>query len=217
MSAWKSVAVAVTLLAGAGSWIAFGPNYSTPVPARAPEVSPAKPAEPPAAALSTAAPAAPSVAAQTTARQEPPPATAVEPAVPKPRSEASRAAGRRDFTNPLAESYPPGTPPPRRAANAEPEVAADFDRIGRMLLNYRSLTGGNPVGTNAEIMQALMGGNPKGAQLGPPAGQQLNANGELIDRWGTPYFFHQLSKDLMEIHSAGPDRRMGNADDIVSD
>ena len=68
------------------------------------------------------------------------------------------------------------------------------------------------MGTNAEIMKAIMGGNPKGAQLGPPEGQTLNGNGELIDRWGTPYFFHQLSKDLMEIRSAGPDRRMGNAE-----
>ncbi len=59
--------------------------------------------------------------------------------------------------------------------------------------------------------------NPKGAQLDPPEGQSLNENGELIDRWGTPYFFHQLSKDLMEIHSAGPDRRMGNEDDLIGD
>lgn len=86
-----------------------------------------------------------------------------------------------------------------------------------MLRAYHDLTGENPVGTNAEIMKTVMGGNPKNAQLGPPDGQTLNGNGELVDRWGTPYFFHQLSKDLMEIHSAGPDRRMGTGDDIVSD
>ena len=86
-----------------------------------------------------------------------------------------------------------------------------------MLRAYRTIAGENPVGTNAEIMKAIMGGNPKGAQLGPPDGQTLNADGELIDRWGTPYFFHQLSKDLMEIQSAGPDRRMGTQDDLVSD
>jgi hypothetical protein len=101
--------------------------------------------------------------------------------------------------------------------NSDPEVAADFDRISLMLRDYRTLTGENPVGTNAEIMKAIMGGNPKGAQLAPPEGQTLNETGELLDRWGTPYFFHQLSKDLMEIHSAGPDRRRGTRDDIVSD
>ena len=85
-----------------------------------------------------------------------------------------------------------------------------------MLRDYRTLTSENPVGTNAEIMQAIMGGNPKGARLGPPEGQSLNDKGELIDRWGTPYFFHQLGKDQMEIHSAGPDQRMGTEDDLIS-
>jgi hypothetical protein len=98
-----------------------------------------------------------------------------------------------------------------------PEVAADFEEVALMLRNYRALTGENPVGTNAEIVKALNGDNPKGAHLGPPDGEGLNENGELIDRWGTPYFFHALTKDLMEIHSAGPDRRMWNEDDLVSD
>jgi hypothetical protein len=36
----------------------------------------------------------------------------------------------------------------------------------------------------------------------------------LIDRWGTPYFFHALSGEHMEIHSAGPDRQFHSADDL---
>ena len=133
-----------------------------------------------------------------------------------PSVEAARAASRRDYTNPLVVSYPPSTPPPRQAVDSEPEVANDFDKISLMLRDYRTLAGENPVGTNAEMMQAIMGGNPKGARLGPPEGQSLNAAGELIDRWGTPYFFHQLGKDQLEIHSAGPDRRMGTEDDLIS-
>ena len=134
----------------------------------------------------------------------------------QPSAEAARAASRRDYANPLVVSYPPSTPPPRQAADSEPEVANDFDKISLMLRDYRTLAGENPVGTNAEMMQAIMGGNPKGARLGPPEGQSLNAAGELIDRWGTPYFFHQLGKDQLEIHSAGPDRRMGTEDDLIS-
>ena len=199
-----SIAIAICLLVGVGYWFGPRPNWPSRIPPAAPEISSAKPAEPP-------------VAADTAAPQEPPLAKVSAPAVPRPRAEQASAASRRDLANPLVVSYPPDTPVPRRASNASPEIAADFDKINLMLRDYRSLTGENPVGTNAEIMHAIMGGNPKGAQLGPPAGQQLNANGELIDRWGTPYFFHQLSKDLMEIHSAGPDRRMGNEDDFVSD
>lgn len=85
-----------------------------------------------------------------------------------------------------------------------------------MLRDYRTITGENPVGSNAEIMKSLMGGNAKGAMLGPPEGMAVNGDGELVDRWGTPYFFHQLSKDLMEIHSAGPDMIRGTEDDVIS-
>lgn len=88
-------------------------------------------------------------------------------------------------------------------------------RVRRMVTDYHTLTGENPVGTNAEIMAAVMGKNPRQAVLGPPEGIALNRQGELVDEWGTPYFFHQLSRDLMEIHSAGPDKIMGTADDIV--
>ena len=108
-------------------------------------------------------------------------------------------------------------PAPRRVSDVIPEAAPDFDKISLMFRNFRTLTGENPTGTNAEIMAAILGGNPKGAKLGPPEGQEINADGELIDRWGTPYFFHQLSKDKMEIRSAGPDKRMWNEDDIIGD
>ncbi len=94
--------------------------------------------------------------------------------------------------------------------------AIETDKVTLMLRDYRTRLGENPVGTNAEIMKAVMGGNPKGATFGPPEGQALNANGELMDRWGTPYFFHQLSRTSMEIRSAGPDREMYTEDDVIT-
>lgn len=90
-----------------------------------------------------------------------------------------------------------------------------MDKVSLMIRDFRTLDGTNPVGTNAEIMKAVMGGNFKRAMLGPPEGQNLNANGELVDRWGTPYFFHQMSATHMEIHSAGPDRAFNTPDDII--
>jgi hypothetical protein len=62
-------------------------------------------------------------------------------------------------------------------------------------------------------MAAVLGDNLKQTRIGPPENQHLNENGELVDRWGTPYFFHQLSKTRMEIRSAGPDRTMWTGDD----
>jgi hypothetical protein len=204
MRSGTTIVITLILLAVIGNWIAT----------RNPTIAGAPPPAPATRSAHTTAPAdtaGPVVAP----REPPPPTTDSVAAAPRPRTETSRAASRRDVANPLVSSYPASTPPPRRAADAPPEIAADFDKVSLMLRDYRTLTGENPVGTNAEIMKTIMGGNPKGAQLGPPEGQHLNDNGELIDHWGTPYFFHQLSKDLMEIHSAGPDRRLGNEDDLI--
>jgi hypothetical protein len=72
---------------------------------------------------------------------------------------------------------------------------------------------GNPVGENAEITAALTGDNPVHFAFIPPTHRAINARGELCDRWGTPFRFHQLSGTQMEIRSAGPDRKFGTADD----
>ena len=87
-----------------------------------------------------------------------------------------------------------------------------------MALNIRHFGqrfGGNPTGTNAEIVKALTGGNEKGATYLAPDLKGLNENGELVDRWGTPYFFHSNSATDMEVRSAGPDKRLYTEDDIV--
>lgn len=77
--------------------------------------------------------------------------------------------------------------------------------------------GGNPVGNNSEITAALTGQNPKQINfISREAGLLVNAAGELVDPWGTPYFFHQLSGAVMEIHSAGPDRILWTSDDLIS-
>jgi hypothetical protein len=129
-------------------------------------------------------------------------ATALTP--PRPMAQAN--------VGPKPSPAPAGSP-----ASAEDAVAVRIalDEISLMFRDYRTRMGGNPEGTNAEIMRAVMGGNPKGARLGPPEGQNLNARGELVDRWGTAYFFHQMSAKHMEIHSAGPDKVFGTNDDIV--
>jgi hypothetical protein len=167
-------------------------------------------------------------------KAEAPPASA-QPSAPKP---ANPVAGRTPDPH-LPATVPPksATPaalPPASAPNvatpamaggsvAPPAtkdereaVALDLDKVTLMLRDFRTRMGENPVGTNAEIMKATMGGNPKGARLGPPENQALNANGELVDRWGTPIFFHQMSKTSMEIRSAGPDRVLFNEDDIIA-
>jgi hypothetical protein len=81
---------------------------------------------------------------------------------------------------------------------------------------YASTFGENPVGTNPEITGALEGDNPKHINFLKQDGNRVNAMGELVDAWGTPYFFHQISSHEMEIRSAGPDRVMYTGDDLVT-
>jgi len=75
--------------------------------------------------------------------------------------------------------------------------------------------GGNPVGENNEITAALAGRNRLSLQLLPKGHPAINLRGELVDRWSTPFFFHQVSGQMMEIRSAGPDKRLYTEDDTV--
>ena len=108
-----------------------------------------------------------------------------------------------------------GLPHEPEFTNIPPEIV--LGKVAHAIRDYASMFGGNPVGTNPEITAALNGRNPRQANfINPDAGMRVNENGELVDPWGTPYFFHQLSGTEMEIHSAGPDRKMWTADDLVT-
>ncbi len=74
---------------------------------------------------------------------------------------------------------------------------------------------GNPVGSNAEITASLQGRNAAAVAFLPRGHPAVNADGELCDRWGTPFFFHAESARRMEIRSAGPDRRLWSNDDVI--
>ncbi|MDF1824047.1 MAG: hypothetical protein P1U68_05370 [Verrucomicrobiales bacterium] len=70
-------------------------------------------------------------------------------------------------------------------------------------------------GENVDIMQSMTGRNAGKLAIIPPGHRVLNETGELIDRWGTPYHFHPVSRALLEIRSAGPDRHLWTDDDIL--
>ncbi|WP_395751937.1 hypothetical protein [Prosthecobacter sp.] len=182
------------LVAGA---LAAGWRMSSSRPLPAVAARPSPPARKPAVQSAPAQPPSPAL----------PTALAPVPAPVAPVVEAKPAAEAEK------KSYPPPISP--MALDVRKQYAEELEQVGLMLRDYRTLMRENPVGTNAEIMAALMGGNPKHARLGPAGGEGLNEKGELMDRWGTPYFFHQMSATVMEIHSAGPDKKMWTSDDVV--
>ncbi len=116
--------------------------------------------------------------------------------------------------NPYAEEEPSRLADRLNAPGAD--IASDLRVLNEVMAGYRSAThGGNPIGQNADITAALTGRNSLGFAFIPPNHPAINSKGELCDRWGTPFFFHQESGTQMEIRSAGPDRRLWTADDAV--
>jgi hypothetical protein len=189
----KLLALSILIvIVGSAWWMATYPRQSS---APSPVFSPSAPAT---AEPETALPAA-----------EPPPPLA--PRLPGVSANAPLIPAARLPSDPAHSAPPPA--PLTAAAAATPDVRTDLEEVLTAIRDFRSNLGGNPVGTNAEITKALLGDNLKQIRIPVPTGSSLNANGELCDRWGTPYFFHQLSRDKMEVRSAGPDRQMWTSDD----
>jgi hypothetical protein len=145
------------------------------------------------------APAAPPSVSKEAIRPEPastPPAPAAAPG-------ASEAAGESRLADSL--NAPGGT------------IQRDLEILNEVFLMWQTNFphDGNPVGENHEITAALTGGNAFAFAFVPRRHPAINARGELCDRWGTPFRFHQLSGREMEIRSAGPDRKFGTADDAL--
>ena len=98
------------------------------------------------------------------------------------------------------------------------KIPAPEPRIVLDVLNaYRRAFGVYPAGEdNRQVMNALLGANAQKLPFIPADHPRLNENGELVDSWATPFFFHLLARDSIEVRSAGPDRAMYTADDIVA-
>ncbi len=146
----------------------------------------------------------PKVAAPAAPMITPPPPTVppVMPAAPVATAPPVPAA-------PLPSNIPRPPPPLENQGRNEAEA------IARNLRHFGQRFGGNPTGTNAEITQTLNGGNPQGVRYLPQEHLRLNAQGELLDHYGSPYFFHQNSATQMEVRSAGPDKILWTQDDII--
>lgn len=71
-----------------------------------------------------------------------------------------------------------------------------------------------PMSVNEDWAAALRGENQAHQRFLPDQHRAYNEAGQLVDRWGTPLFFHALGNRRFEIRSAGPDRKMWTDDDL---
>ena len=104
-----------------------------------------------------------------------------------------------------------------RRLNATDATGEDDLQIIETLLAFyrRANSGTNPSGgLNEEFTDAMRGRNPLNLAVLPSDTPGLDGQGRLLDRWSTPYFFHPISRTLLEVRSAGPDRKLWTADDL---
>ncbi len=72
-----------------------------------------------------------------------------------------------------------------------------------------------PLPDNAAFTAFLQGKNPHRVAWIRPGHPAVSREGELLDRWGNPLFFHRESSRTTTLRSAGPDGKMWNGDDGI--
>lgn len=92
----------------------------------------------------------------------------------------------------------------------------DLEIVASFLDTYARGMGGVPAGDNADITAAITGTQYPG-QKGRvfPQNHRSIRNGQIVDRWGQPLWFHSNSANSTEIRSAGPDKQLFTSDDVV--
>lgn len=141
---------------------------------------------------------------------------------PTPETDAASIVAAEEPVRPpkpvpeLVTGPDPGRSPLADRLNApDGTIELDLAIVHKVLTNYLLEFGALPVGANREITAQLSGRNTRRHAPLPPDLPAISEGGELLDRWGTPFFFHALSAREMEVRSAGPDRELYTADDAL--
>jgi hypothetical protein len=76
-------------------------------------------------------------------------------------------------------------------------------RLQAEIKNYQYKFGSYPTGDYTQILKKLLGDDPKKIEI------------LRVDPWGTPFTVNFLSTNSFVISSAGPNKKFGDADDII--
>jgi hypothetical protein len=162
----------------------------------------------------------------------PPPDPRIAPSTAKgtPAPSRSEVVAPRQFADPARAAIAPESgsatekPPVENEQShladelhsPERTGAQDVAVVMNLFTQYRMRFHSFPAAEdNPDFVHALTGHNPGQLALLPPNHPAIDARGRLVDRWAQPFFFHLLSRNALEIRSAGPDQRFYTADDLV--
>ena len=135
---------------------------------------------------------------------------------------------RHDPDPPVPRASPTPSPPPSRAVPigdqlllnyAQPEQTPERDltEMTQLMDNFLLLAkeaARRPLSANEDWARALRGGDGARERFLSAHNAAFNERGQLVDRWGTPLFFHAVGQGRYEVRSAGPDRAMWTDDDL---
>lgn len=112
-----------------------------------------------------------------------------------------------------------GFPLLRQQAKRAATKAATAQLVGGMK-QFATEFGPLPTGTNAQIIATLRGGNLRKIIFFECKPASVNANGEFIDEWGTPYRIDTTNPAFPWVYSFGQDRQdnggAAGSDDVTS-
>ena len=92
----------------------------------------------------------------------------------------------------------------------------DVDNLFYALQQYKEHIGSYPVGSNAQVVQALLGNNPKNLIILVGRKKDLNSKGEFVDPWGTPLRIYFAGEGIL-VRSAGPNKRFDDSNVLNQD
>jgi hypothetical protein len=85
-------------------------------------------------------------------------------------------------------------------------LTQDVECLFDGLQKYKEHVGAYPTGSNAEVVKALQGQNPKKVIIGLGRKLELNGKGEFVDPWGNALRFY-FSDNSVLVRSAGKNGR----------
>lgn len=105
----------------------------------------------------------------------------------------------------------------RDYANTNLPPENDLTLMSRLMENSLLLlkaAANRPLSANEDWADLFRGKNAAREEFLPAQHVAFNPQGQLVDRWKSPLFFHALGGGRFEIRAAGPDQKLWTADDI---
>jgi len=96
------------------------------------------------------------------------------------------------------------------------KLNVDIENLFAGLQQYKEHVGSYPIGSNANVVKALKGQNPKSVIILVGRKNELNDKGEFVDPWGTPLRIY-FSDNGVLVRSAGPNKRFDDSTVLACD